>query len=263
MGDMFGYQFYACGKEGLPESLKIDTYVYGLTEIFKKDFFAETALYTLSGSIGRADVPQKVILKVGRKEHFFGIPLQWLGEYICEHELNIMRRVSHIENTPRLLLRYGRTGFIYQYIEGRTLSQVTELPENYFDELYALIEKVHDQNIAYLDMNKKGNILLGDDNRPYLIDFQIAVHIDDDLPLVGKCLRTVKRCLQEADIYHLFKHKKRLCPDKLTEQEQTLAQCGTLIKLHRMIANPFRAVRRNFFNLLYKKNILDAKDKNE
>ena len=140
----------------------------------------------------------------------------------------------------------GKTGFVHAYVEGRPLSKERAIPDSFFDELFALLAELHRRDIAYVDTNKPQNILQGDDGRPHLIDFQISW----DLAELGNSFlnRWWLRKLQRADIYHVLKHKRRLRPDEMSEEEYNLAeQRGVVIRIHRFLATPYKRIRRSTF----------------
>src|SRR5690606_9213688 len=84
--------------------------------------------------------------------------------------------VDDISGIPRCLGRWGRTGFVHAYVEGHPLQRHEVVDETFFPRLSALIKTLHARQIAYVDLEKRENILVGDDGRPYLIDFQISFH---------------------------------------------------------------------------------------
>jgi hypothetical protein len=220
---------------------------YRLCRILKHDFFAATALYELDSKSRPTKIPDpaRIILKMGRQQHFLGLPLAWVGEFLCCHEVSILRHLSGLRGIPRFLGHYGRTGFIYEYIEGHSLDEKKKPPDDFFDKLLELLAEVHQRDIAYLDMNKRGNILVDSKGRPCLIDFQISLHIGRHLLIWQRPSAYLRDTLQKADIYHLFKHKRRLCPELLTPQEQAMSRrTGMLIGLHRLAATPLRKLRR-------------------
>jgi hypothetical protein len=257
MKSSLGYQLYACGKKGLPEQITFSSKTYRLSEVLKHDFFAATGLYELSRRTHpKTPTPSRIVLKMGRRQHFLGMPLLWLGRLLSQHEVSILRRLSHLRGTPRFLSCYNDTGLIYEYIEGRSLNGKKKLPDNFFDELFKLLQQIHQRNIAYLDMNKHDNILLGSDKLPHLIDFQISLHIDEYLLFSRRLSTRLRDTLQKADIYHLFKHKRHLCPDSLKPQEKAFFHgTGTLIQLHRLAATPLRKWRRNLLKFLRDKGL--------
>ncbi|HUW21009.1 MAG TPA: hypothetical protein VMW16_17050 [Sedimentisphaerales bacterium] len=263
MQSKLGYLLYACGRNGLPQQIPFAGNTYRLRTVLKHDFFAATALYESDGSppTVRTSRHPRIVLKLSRQHHLLGLPLTWLGELLCCHEVSILAHLNHLRGTPRLLSRYGKTGFIYEYIEGCSLSEQKELPDDFFDRLSELLRQIHKHNVAYLDMDKRSNILVGPDGRPHLIDFQISLHIADRLLLSKGLANQLRRILQHADIYHLFKHKRHLCPELLKPPEKVLSrQTGGWIQAHRLVANPFKKLRRALLRFLYARGVLVAQE---
>ena len=55
------------------------------------------------------------------------------------------------------------------------------------------------------------------------------------------------------DLYHLYKHKRRMCRDALTAEEETLSrQRGFLHGLHRKLMKPLKRVRRRVLRRQYR-----------
>ncbi|MHC4474747.1 MAG: hypothetical protein ACYTEL_03825 [Planctomycetota bacterium] len=261
MRTRLGYVFYACGKGGLPRHVELAGHSYRLRQVLKHDFFAATGLYEVCSRKTTNDnaEPAKIILKLARQEHFLGLPLAWLGRLLCEHEVSIIRTLTNIPQTPKLIATYGPNGFVYEYIEGCSLKQTNQLPNDFFDRLLELVRQVHQHNIAYLDMNKRGNILLGDDQKPYLIDFQISLHIADRSLFSKRLSEALRQFLQYADLYHLFKHKRRLYPQLLWPHEKVISyRLDPWIQAHRFIATPYRKLRRALLRFLRTKGVLVA-----
>lgn len=236
---------YACGRKGLPDAIFCCHQTWQLENVFKHDFFACTGLYVCR------DTHQRCVLKMSRLQSFIGIPTAWIGRFLRNRELNIIKKLDGIDQVPKLLTTFGRNGLIYQYIEGQSLDERPVLANNFFFMLGQLLEKIHDRNVCYMDLNKRGNILVGKDGRPYLIDFQIS------LLLPGKSCSRLRQHLQKEDYYHLLKHKRRFRPELLRENEwEKSRKTSRLIKLHRFIGNPFRSLRRGILRFLYRKQIL-------
>jgi RIO-like serine/threonine protein kinase len=228
-----------------------------LERVFKHDFFAATALYKSTNHKGQPSEPERVVLKVDRQQHFLGLPLRWLGRALCEHEVSVLKKIGELEQVPKFLWRYGDTGFVYRYIEGKPLREVKEVPNDFFDRLEELLESLHRRNIYYVDMDKRDNIILGRDGRPHMIDFQISVYIDKHTFILPMFSRFLQDLLLKADRYHMFKHKRRLQPESLKPAERELSYCRDgFIKLHRAVTVPVRQLRRRLLNLLQKNGFL-------
>ncbi len=259
MRHLLGHQLYACGEKSMPEEIVLANTIYRLNKVFKHDFFAATALYELNDQSQDIEksYPAKVVLKLGRRQHFLGLPLVWLGRIICRHELSNLNHLNGLGSVPRVLSPYGDLGIIYEYIDGHSLDEEKDLPDDFFDKLLDLLQQVHQQDIVYLDMNKRGNILVGPDGQPRLIDFQISLYIGPRSLISRRLSSYVRNILQKADIYHVLKHKRRLCPELLKPHEQTLAYSRSrLVRLHRLAATPLRKLRRLLLKYLYTNDLV-------
>ena len=246
---------YACGREGLPEELVVGTQQYRRVRTFKHDFFAATGYYEpaldTAATAAEDGAMLPLVLKVNRKQSFLGIPLNWLGRGLQKHEIEILRRLQDLDQVPKLIGPWGKSGFLYEYIEGRSLDEKPEIPDSFFDDLQALLDRIHEKHVCYLDFNKRGNILVGKDGRPYLIDFQISRH--------SKRRGRVCRVLQREDRYHLLKHKRHFRPDLMSEAELKESRRQSVwIRTHRIITWPFRFLRRRIMQWLYKHQHLNT-----
>lgn len=236
------YSLRALGRANLPAWFDLGAIRYAHEQTIKHDFFAATGFY-------RSSSGERVVLKVGRTQDYAGLPLEWLGKWLCDREVAFYRACAELPNVPAMLGRIGRTGFVHAYVPGRPLSKHYPIPDNFFDQLLALLEAIHARKIAYVDTNKPQNILQGDDGRPHLIDFQISFDLND----FGDnfITRRILRRLQKEDHYHILKHKRKLRPDLMTPEESAAAgKVSWFIKAHRLITKPYFLMRRRTFKRL-------------
>ncbi len=210
---------------------------------FKHDFFAATGLYR--------DPAGLAVLKMGRQNEFLTIPAGWIGAFLTRREVWLYELTQDLPGVPRLIGTVGPNGFLHEYVPGHPLARDEQVSDAFFDELLAMVATLHARHIAYVDLNKRQNVLIGDDGRPYLIDFQISLH----LPLVGwRRLGPVQwllRRFQQADRYHCLKHKRRLRPDLLSAAERAeVEQLSIWIRLHRRLTRPLTNLRRQVLKRL-------------
>jgi hypothetical protein len=165
---------FACGSSGLPISIVCNGSAYRLEAVFKHDFFACTGRYISH------ETTERIVLKLSRIQPFCGIPLRWLGHFLRNRELKLLSLLQDIDVVPKELYPFGSNGLIYRYIEGHSLDEKPEIPDQFFNELKHLLKLLHDKNICYMDLNKRGNILLGTDKHPHLIDFQISLYLREN-----------------------------------------------------------------------------------
>ena len=227
---------YALPSGALPPTIRCNDETYELERVFKHDFFAATGLYRSRD--------RQVVAKFGRASSFFGFPLRWIGRFLRNREVRLYRAVADLDGIPALIGTIPPTGFLHDYVRGHPLGRDEVVADAFFDELESLLAAVHARGIAYVDLNKRQNILMGDDGRPYLIDFQISF----DVPVTGFrrwLLSPILRRLQRADWYHFAKHKRRLRPDLLTTDErERVERLSFWIRLHRLIFRPLIQFRR-------------------
>ncbi len=234
---------YALPGAALPRAVTCAGQNFDLVETFKHDFFAATGLYR--GSVGLA------VLKVNRTNPCFGLPMTWAGRFLGQREIKHYQAAHDLAGVPAYLGPVGPTGFMHVFVPGHPLERYEPVSDGFFDELAALVRALHRRHIAYVDLNKRQNILHGNDGRPHLIDFQISLL----LPPRGwrrlVPVRWLLRRFQQADLYHVLKHKRRLRPDLLSaDEERLVAHVSPWIRLHRLIARPLTQLRRMFLRRL-------------
>lgn len=234
---------YALPQGRLPANVECSGRTFELVQTFKHDFFAATGLYRSCDTTA--------VLKVGRVGSLLGVPLAWVGRRLCHREVRIYERVQDLPGVPRYLGPVPPTGFLHAYVPGHPLGRREAVGDRFFDELEALLNTLHAREIAYVDLNKRQNVLMGDDGKPYLIDFQISYMLRPAGWRRNFVTRWILKRLIRADRYHFCKHKRRLRPDLLTTEERRIAERISIwIRLHRWIARPLIQVRRMLLGLL-------------
>jgi len=263
MKTSIGYQLRACGRKKLPAEIALAGCKYLYIKTFKHDFFAATALYQACDPAEKRakNVAEKVVLKQGRNADFLGIPLGWLGQVLCRHEFTILKHLQSIRGVPALLGMYGKGALVYEYIEGKSLDEKPKIPDGFFAELGVLLQQIHRSRVVYVDMNKRGNILLGANGRPYMVDFQISLHIPESFWPIDAVMETIFELLKKEDHYHLLKHNRRLRKDLMTDEQIRRSRLFSgWISMHRQISRPLTRLRRRVLRYLYHKDQLISDD---
>jgi hypothetical protein len=234
---------FALGRAEMPGVVEALGVRYRFSKLFKHDFFAATALYEVEG-----DPTRLAVFKMQRTYPLYGFPMRWLGKKVARHEIDIYEKLQGVAGIPGFLGRVGPTGFLHEFIPGTDLHASLPLKPEFFADLWTLFAALHERHIAYVDSNKRENILYGDDGRPWLIDFQISFRCkkgDRDNFLAKMILRKFVR----ADVYHFYKHKTRLLPSACTPEDFAKAKRrGFLHQVHRVVARPIIQVRRKFLS---------------
>ncbi len=260
--------FFALGYQSLPERLEAAGRSYRFVKLFKHDFFAATGLYEEMGPAMAAVNAQKnmapgsptveptsgaptagarlAVLKVQRVQSLYGFPMRWLGGLVARHEIGIFEKLQGVRGVPEFLGAVGPTGFLHAFVPGSDLHPDQKPGQEFFEHLAWLLSEVHARNIAYVDTNKRENILFGEDGFPHLIDFQISFQCRSGKKSNPGTRWLLKR-LQAEDWYHFYKHKSRLAPECCTPMEMARAiRTSWYIRVHRAIAQPIIRTRRRF-----------------
>jgi hypothetical protein len=247
----------ALGAADMPAEFSLADGTYRHLRTFKHDFFAATGLY--EGPSGR------VVLKLGRAKSLLGLPMAWLGQWAAEHECDMYRLAEGVPGVPRCFGRLGRTGFAHAFVEGHPLQRHEQVGDDFFPQLGRMLDALHARGMAYVDLEKRENILVGSDGKPWLIDFQISYPgpaLDGVIRRnwgPGALHRVVPRWLrqhllarlQQGDGYHLLKHRRRHRPDTMSADEiATSYRVGAAVQLHRRLTRPLTLLRRGVLKQL-------------
>ena len=180
-----------------------------------------------------------------RRADFFGLPLAWIGRFLVRRESRLLARAQSVTGVPRYCGAWDDTGLVHAYVPGHPLGRHDVLNDDFFPLLSAMIDEIHGMEIAYVDLEKRENILMGDDGRPYLIDFQISWFIEPHRGGNSWPARKILSILQTADRYHLLKHWRRARPDQLNSEQIAESQRPPFwIAWHRLLFRPVTRLRR-------------------
>lgn len=119
-----------------------------------------------------------------KKTNKVGPIARGISKSFIQHEYNIYQKLEGITGIPKC---YGLTDdgcLILEFIEGdsyRKKEHILENRDQFFSHLLSLILSIHDAGVTHGDLKRKDNILIGDKNQPYLIDFGTAMTISSKI----------------------------------------------------------------------------------
>jgi hypothetical protein len=204
---------------------------YHLVDVLKHDSWAATARYR--GTDGR-----EIACKFGRHAPIFGISTRWIGRRMATREARALRLLQPCDVVPRLVepvIVDGRQRSdvnAHDWIPGVTFTPWTRVDDRFFPALAAALAYVHAQGIAHGDMAKWENILVGDDGRPTLLDFQIHVTARRTL------MRPIVRGIQTMDRFYLSRHWSRARPD-----QQSSSRMPVVVRVGEALGSLWRPLR--------------------
>lgn len=237
---------HALGHGSPPPSFELEGRRFALERVYKHDFFAATARYA-------ADDGRRVVLKLARRAALCGLPMGWLGRLVTWNEARALEALEGLACVPRLVARPEPGTLVRGFLAGHTLHRGEALDEAFFPALGRALDGLHARGWAYVDLEKPENVIVGDDGRPYLCDFQIAWAWPRRLGRLGAWgpLGWWIGVLQRADRYHLAKLERRLRPQGMTPEALAGARRRPWsVRVHRALTRPFQRVRRQLLDRL-------------
>lgn len=207
--------FRALGPADPPASVTIGGMPCDLAAVLKYDSWAATAVYVGGGGA-------RFACKFNRSHPLpAGIPAAWIGRALAGREERVLRMMHGEPGFPRWAGEVEVDGVAWphavshHWIEGEPFHPFeSRVGDGFFPELQVMLSALHAKGIAYVDMSKWGNILVGADGHPYLLDYQIHWQGGP-----GRLSRTVLRWLQAGDVYYLRRHWRRCRPDQVPSTE--------------------------------------------
>lgn len=234
--------FRALGDHNPPKTIEVGGQEYWCAEVFKHDSWAATARYE--------NRDHRIVVKFNRQQSIFGLPMSWLGRWLAKRERHMLELLEEVDGVPKscgdIVVdgRVCRTADGHDFVDGRPLKMGDVCNDQLFPMLMKLIKQMHAHDIAYVDLHKAENVLVGDDGNPYVFDFQISAH------LPNRWLKHLLSILQQSDLYHLSRQVGFYRPDQFADLFPDGLTRPWWIRAHRCVAMPFREARRKLLVLL-------------
>jgi serine/threonine protein kinase len=142
------------------------------------------------------------------------------GRFLVWRESKAYRRLTGLEGVPRYYRSIDGLALVLEEIPGRNiegLEKEKRLPKEFFEELRRLVENIHELGLAHCDLKRAPNILLGDDGRPYIVDWSASIFKTETrfFPL-----NLLYRRFLLDDYNAITKIQLRHCPENVTPEEK-------------------------------------------
>jgi len=184
---------------------------------------------------------------VVKKPHRGG-PLGALWRSLLRREHAVYERLNGIAGIPRSFGLIGGEYLALELIVGPSLREheaVLADRDAFFAMLLATIEAMHGAGVAHGDLKRKDNIIVGPGERPYLIDFGIAVRRSASN---GVFNRLVFERLQQMDLnaWVKLKYGRRIDPetarDVLSAEDAAMYRPLLIERLARALRVPWQTI---------------------
>ena len=198
--------------------------------------------YQASVQLYRTSVGDVVV-----KQPHRGGPLGAVWRSLLRREHAVYQRLDGIVGIPRSFGLVG-DGLALEYVAGPSLrEQEAELAdrEEFFAKLLKTVRAMHEAGIAHGDLKRKNNIIVGDGEQPYLIDFGIAARRSARNGLFNRC---VFDQLKQMDLnaWVKLKYRRRIDPeaegDVLSTEDAAIYRPLVIERLARAVRVPWQMI---------------------
>ena len=143
-----------------------------------------------------------------------------IGRLLIWREKKAYERLKGLKGVPELYGSIGGLALIIEHIPGKNIEPieiVKNLSDTFFKELKDLVDNFHNLGIVHCDMKRAPNIILGDDGKPYIIDWAASISRDEFrfFPLN----RIYKRFIRD-DLNAIIKIRLKKNPENVSPEEK-------------------------------------------
>ena len=165
---------------------------------------------------------RKLVVKDFKRSDFLFRLL--VGPILIRREFGALRNLIGVEGVPQLVGRLDRYSLAMEHVPGISLDRIEpgSLDNGFYADLRKAIDDMHARGVAHCDLRSRGNVMLGDDGRPYMVDFAACVFRGRG---INPFFKWLFRQFVLADENAVLLIKQRLSPELLTDDEKAqLAQ---------------------------------------
>ena len=144
----------------------------------------------------------------------------FMGRFLIWRENKAYRRLRGLRGVPRFYHVIDGLAIVVEEISGRNiegLERENPLQETFFYDLRQLVERVHSRGLAHCDLKRAPNVLIGDDNKPYIVDWSASVS-ESEFRFFP--LKKIYRRFLEDDFNAITKIKLTHIPEKVSSEER-------------------------------------------
>jgi RIO-like serine/threonine protein kinase len=101
-----------------------------------------------------------------------------IGRFLVWREKKAYERLKGLKGVPILYRAIDGLALVIEAIPGNNIEAmetVAKLSDNFFEDLRVLVDNIHERGLAHCDLKRAPNIILGDDGKPYIVDWAASI----------------------------------------------------------------------------------------
>jgi hypothetical protein len=164
---------------------------------------------------------------------------QVFGPWLITREECIYLRLRGAPGIPNLVGKLDRHALVVEFVRGRAASEypMGSLPLDFFDRLAAVVNGIHNRGVVHCDLKNRSNIVVGEGNQPYIVDFASAFTCNG---LLGPLRRLLFQRFRVDDRRAVVKARMLVGGVRSDEDEQFVRQRSGAERVVRAVRNGAR-----------------------
>ena len=163
------------------------------------------------------------------------------GRFLVWREKKAYEKLDGIKGIPIFYRSINGLAIVIEELRGKKLKafhKTIGIPEKFYSDLYDLLNTIHSAGLAHCDLKRTPNIIVGDDGRPYIVDWAASISRSEfrffPLSLI------FKRFVRD-DMDAILKLKLKYSPELVSQEEKdTYMNRGNIEKIIRIIRDNTR-----------------------
>lgn len=143
-----------------------------------------------------------------------------IGRFLVWRECKAYGRLKGLEGVPAFYGTIGGLAVAFEELSGRNLEGLEHeviLPEKFFEDLRALVERIHKRGLAHCDLKRAPNTIIDPDGKPYIVDWTAAI-ADREFRFFP--LNLIYQRFIQDDFNAIIKLQLRHCPESIDPGER-------------------------------------------
>ncbi|OFX16764.1 MAG: hypothetical protein A2Z18_01530 [Armatimonadetes bacterium RBG_16_58_9] len=142
-----------------------------------------------------------------------------VGPILIRREFAAMRNLIGVKSVPQLIGKIARYALAMRHVPGTSLDKLErgKLTSEFYIKLREAVDQIHSRGVAHCDLRSRGNVMLGDDGQPHIVDFAACVFRGRG---INPFIRWLFHEFVLADENAVLLIKRRLSPELLTDDER-------------------------------------------
>ncbi|MEE8060025.1 MAG: hypothetical protein V3T17_19665 [Pseudomonadales bacterium] len=200
----------------------------------QQGYSSKTYIYNNNG--------MKLVLKTPAQSRF----LTRLSKQLLKNEYKAYQKLDGIKGIPHCYGFIDDKILVLEYIENDDFCQrVINQSHNFYQQFFLLLHEIHNHGVSHGDLKRKDNILVADNETPYLIDFGTAVISKPGFHPINHFLFNQ---LKRIDFNAYLKHKYQKNYTNISDEDNEIYRPTIMEGMARSIRNIFKWLLRGFKN---------------